>query len=91
MQSQIFQGILRWFAGFALRISYCALQDGCHEKEHLSNIMKMKLTEEKRYWTYFLWLFLAEMRLNVQGMCLSVSSMCGSEFDFLTENLNSGC
>ena len=53
--------------------------------------MKMKLTEEKRYWTYFLWLFLAEMRLNVQGMCLSVSSMCGSEFDFLTENLNSGC
>ena len=53
--------------------------------------MKMKLTEEKRYWTYFLRLFLAEMRLNVQGMCLSVSSMRGSEFDFLTENLNSGC
>ena len=36
-----------------------------------SNIIKMKLTEEKRYWNFCLWLFLAEVRLNVLGMCIT--------------------
>ena len=35
------------------------------KKSIWSNIIKMKLTEEKRYWNYFLWLFLAEMGLVV--------------------------
>ena len=47
----------------------------------------MKLTEEKRYWNFILRLFLAEMRLNVLGMC-TVSSMRIAEFDFLMENLD---
>ena len=53
----------------------------------------MKLTEEKRYWNICLLLFLAEVRLNVLGMCImqdNVSSTRNPEFDFLTENLDSG-
>ena len=42
----------------------------------------MKLTEEKRYWNFLLRLFLAEMRLNVLGMCI-VSNTRIVEFDFL--------
>ena len=39
------------------------------KKSMWSNIIKMKLTEEKRYWNFSLLLFLAEVRLNVLGMC----------------------
>ena len=31
----------------------------------------MKLTEEKRYWNFCLLLFLAEVRLDVLGMCIT--------------------
>ena len=31
----------------------------------------MKLTEEKCYWNFQLQLFLAEIRLNVLGMCVT--------------------
>ena len=41
------------------------------KKSMLSNIIKMKVTEEKRYWNFWLWLFLAEVRLNVLGMCVT--------------------
>ena len=32
---------------------------------------KMKLTEEKRYWNFCLRLFLAKVRLNVLGKCIT--------------------
>ena len=52
----------------------------------------MKLTEEKRFWNFCLLLFLAEVRLNVLGMCIpNVSSTRVAEFDFLSENFDSGC
>ena len=51
----------------------------------------MKLTEEKRYWNFCLRFFLAEMRLNVLGMSITCSSSLVAEFDFLIENLDSGC
>ena len=41
------------------------------KKSMWSNIIKMKLTEEKRYWNFCLLLFLAEVRLNVLGMCIT--------------------
>ena len=41
------------------------------EKSIRSNIIKMKLTEEKHYWNFHLQLFLAEIRLNVLGMCVT--------------------
>ena len=41
------------------------------KKSMRSNIIKMKLTEEKRYWDFCLRLFLAEVRLNVLGMCIT--------------------
>ena len=47
----------------------------------------MKLTEEKRYCNFCLRLFLAEVRLNLVGMC----GKRVAEFDFLTENLDIGC
>ena len=50
----------------------------------------MKLTEEKRYWNFCLRLFLAKVRLNVLRVLLNVSSNRVAEFDFLTENLDSG-
>ena len=31
----------------------------------------MKLTEEKLYWNFYLLLFLAEVRLNLLGMCIT--------------------
>ena len=52
-------------------------------KSMWSNIIKMKLTEEKRYWKFFLRLFLAEVRLNVSNVH-NVSSALVAEFDFLT-------
>ena len=61
MQSQIFQGILRWFAGFCTAHNKMAAM----KKSIWSNIIKMKLTEEKRYRNYFLRGFSADMRLNV--------------------------
>ena len=43
------------------------------EKSIRSNIIKMKLTEEKCYWNFHLQLFLAEIRLkiNVLGVCIT--------------------
>ena len=38
---------------------------------YMTEICKMKLTEEKRYWNFCLQLFLAEVRLNVLGMCIT--------------------
>ena len=49
----------------------------------------MKLTVEKRYWNFRLQLFLAEMRLNVHNV--HVSSTRVAQFNFLEENLDSGC
>ena len=56
------------------------------KKSIQSNIIKMKLTEEKRYKSFRLWLILVEMRLSVLGIC----STRVTEFDSLTENLDSG-
>ena len=39
------------------------------KKSIWNNIIKMKLTEKKHY--FRLWLFLAEVRLNVFGMCMT--------------------
>ena len=62
------------------------------KKEHLSNITKMKFTEEKSYWNFCLRLSLAEVRLIVLRMCITeVVRARVTEFDFLTENLDSGC
>ena len=36
-----------------------------------SNIIKMKLTEEKCYKNFRLWLILAEIILKVLGMCIT--------------------
>ena len=41
------------------------------KKSMWNNIIKMKLTEEKRYRNFCSWLFLAEVRLNVLGMCVT--------------------
>ena len=57
------------------------------KKSIWSNIIKMKLTEEKRYWNFRLRFFLAEAIGNVHN----VSSTRVAEFDFLTENLGSEC
>ena len=40
------------------------------KKSICRKIIKMTLTEEKHYWNFHVWLFLAEMRLNVLGMCM---------------------
>ena len=62
------------------------------KKEHLSNITKMKFTEEKSYWNFCLRLSLAEVRLIVLRMCITEAVRARvTEFDFLTENLDSGC
>ena len=62
------------------------------KKEHLSNIAKMKFTEEKSYWNFCLRLSLAEVRLIVLRMCITEAVRARvTEFDFLTENLDSGC
>ena len=62
------------------------------KREHLSNIIKMKFTEEKSYWNFCLRQFLAEVRLSVLGMCITEAVRARvAEFDFLTENLDSGC
>ena len=52
----------------------------------------MKSTEEKRYWNFCLRLFLADRgETQCAGNVLNVSSTRIAEFDFLTENLDSGC
>ena len=62
------------------------------KKEHLSNNIKMKFTEEESYWNFFLRWFVAEVRLSVLGMCITEAVGARvTEFDFLTENLDSGC
>ena len=62
------------------------------KKEHLSNNIKMKFTEEKSYWNFCLRWFVAEVRLSVLGMCITEAVGARvTEFDFLTENLDSGC
>ena len=70
---------LRQLAGYSLRISYYTVHNkiAAVKKSIRSNIMKMKLTEEKRFWNFRLRLFLAEMRL--------VCWECG--FDFLMRTL----
>ena len=40
------------------------------KKSIRNNIIKMKLTKEKRFWNFRLRLFLAEMRLSVLAMCI---------------------
>ena len=62
------------------------------KKEHLSNITTMKFTEEKSYWNFCLRLSLAEVRLTVLRMCITEAVRARvTDFDFLTENLDSGC
>ena len=62
------------------------------KREHLRNIIKMKFTEEKSYWNFCLRLFLAWVRLHVLGMCITEAVRARvAEFDFLAENLDSGC
>ena len=58
------------------------------KKSMWSNVIKMKLTEEKRYCNFCLRLFLAETQFG--GNVHNVSSTRVAEFDFLTENLDSG-
>ena len=62
------------------------------KKSIWKNIIKMKLTDKKRYWNFRLRLFLAEMRLNVcTGNVHNVSNTRVAEFDLLTENLDGCC
>ena len=61
------------------------------KKSMRSNIIKMKLTEEKRYWNFCLLLLLAEVRVKCVGNVHNVSSTRVAEFDLLSENLDSGC
>ena len=46
------------------------------KKSICRKIIKMTLTEEKHYWNFHVWLFLAEMRLNVLGMCMMYKAVC---------------
>ena len=41
------------------------------KQKHLKDIIKVKLTEEKRYQNFRLRLFLAKVRLNELGMCIT--------------------
>ena len=56
-----------------------------------SNIIKMKLTEEKRYCNFCLRLFSWQGETQCGGNVHNVSSTRVAEFDFLTENLDGGC
>ena len=53
-----------------------------------SNIIKMKLTEEKRF---LLGVVSCRGETQFGGNVPNVSSTRVAEFDFLTENLDSGC
>ena len=61
--------------GFSKRVLHCASLTAHNKiaavkKSMCRNIIKMKLTEEKRFWNFCLQLFFAEVRLNVLGMCI---------------------
>ena len=58
------------------------------KKSIQSNIIKIKLTKEKRYKNFCYRLFLAKMRLFALGNVHNVSSTRVAQFDFLTENLD---
>ena len=58
------------------------------KKSMWSNIIKMKLTEEKRYWNVCLQLFLTEVRLNCVGNVHNVSSTCVADFNLILININ---
>ena len=62
---------LRWFPCFACASLTVHNKMAAVKQSMWSNIIKMKLTEEKHYWNFCLWLFLAEVRLNVLGMCIT--------------------
>ena len=62
--------MIRWFCTGASITAHDKMA-AVKKKEHLSNIIKMKVTEEESYWNFCLRLFLAEVRLNVVGMCIT--------------------
>ena len=63
--------VLRRFAGFTLRISYTARNKMAAVKKSIQSNIKKKLTEEKRYKNFRLLLILADMRLDMLGMCIT--------------------
>ena len=65
--------IFRWLNWGKSLVIHCAFltvhnKIAAVKKSIRSNIIKMKLTEEKRFWNFRLRLFLAEMRLCLLGM-----------------------
>ena len=72
-----FQGFRQFFKGGDIYLKALDASLTAHnkmaavKKSMRNNIIKMKLTEEKRYWNFCLLLFLAEVRLNVLGMCIT--------------------
>ena len=56
--------MIRWFCTGASITAHNKMA-AVKKKEHLSNIIKMKVTEEESYWNFCLRLFLAEVRLDV--------------------------
>ena len=60
------------------------------KKRTLSNIMKMKLTEEKCYRNFFLAFDNCRDETQCVGNVHNASRTHVTEFDFLKENLNSG-
>ena len=61
------------------------------KKSMWGNIIKMKLTEEKCYCNLCLWVVSCRGETQCGGNVHNVSSTRVAEFDFLTENLDSGC
>ena len=61
------------------------------KKEHLSNIIKMKFTEEKSYWKFLLAVVSCRGETQCVGNVHNVSSTRVAGFDLLSENLDSGC
>ena len=55
--------MIRWFCTGASITAHNKM--AAVKKEHLSNIIKMKFTEEESYWNFCSRRFLAEVRLNV--------------------------
>ena len=62
------------------------------KKEHLSNIIKVKFTEEKSYWNFCLRFFSCRGETQCVGNVLTEPVRARvAELDFPTENLDSGC
>ena len=55
--------MIRWFCTGASITAHNKM--AAVKKEHLSNIIKMKFTEEESYWNFCSQWLLAEVRLNV--------------------------